>query len=528
MIKNKIINLDCTFRDGGYYNNWFFKKNNIDFYIKNISKTKIKYIEIGFRFFNSKNSGLTAYSNDKFINSLKINNDLKIGVMINATDFIIKNKLEINRLKEVFPKFNNLAFIRIAFHNKDLNNVAKITKFFSNKGPKIILNLMQISELNKIKIIKTLKVINKLNIDAFYIADSFGSLNPGYITYLSKILKRYCKLKLGFHAHDNLSLALKNAQKAIKENFTYIDSTILGMGRGAGNLRTEDIYPYLYKDDKIGIESLKKIKNKIFKPLKKKYKWGTDKYYKFAAKHSIHPSYVQELLNNKNYSRKKTIQILKSLSKIDSTKYNPENLNFYKKSNNNKNINEIKLKDDVLILGSSPKLKIFKNKIEKFCNKLNLSKIAVNLNSVLDSSMIDYRVASHPQRVQMDYMFYKRFNNPLIIPTNVINPKIVNFFRQKKINFFNYNLNVLRKKNISISQKECFLPNYLVLGYTLSLAASRNVKRIFLAGFEGFEKDSFINDESHIVLSLFKKKFKKIDIISITPTKFNIKYHKLF
>ena len=270
MIKNKIINLDCTFRDGGYYNNWFFKKSDIDFYIKNISKTKIKYIEIGFRFFNSKNSGLTAYSSDKFIKSLKINNDLKIGVMINATDFILENKLEINRLKEVFPKFNNLAFIRIAFHNKDLNKVAKITKFFSNKGPKIILNLMQISELNKINILKTLKVINKLNIDAFYIADSFGSLNPGYITNLSKILKRYCKLKLGFHAHDNLSLALKNAQKAIKENFTYIDSTILGMGRGAGNLRTEDIYPYLYEDDKIGIESLKKIKNKIFKSLKKK------------------------------------------------------------------------------------------------------------------------------------------------------------------------------------------------------------------------------------------------------------------
>ena len=48
MIKNKIINLDCTFRDGGYYNNWFFKKTDIDFYIKNISKTKIKYISGSF------------------------------------------------------------------------------------------------------------------------------------------------------------------------------------------------------------------------------------------------------------------------------------------------------------------------------------------------------------------------------------------------------------------------------------------------------------------------------------------------
>ena len=64
---------------------------------------------------------------------------------------------------------------------------------------------------------------------------------------------------------------------------------------------------------------------------------------------------------------------------------------------------------------------------------------------------------------------------------------------------------ILRKKNISASLRECSLPNYLVLGYALSLAVSRKSKRIFLAGFEGFEKDSFINDESHIILSLFKK-----------------------
>ena len=64
---SNIINLDCSFRDGGYYNNWSFKKKEIDFYLKNLSKTNIKYVAIGFRLINSKNSGLTAYSDDKFI-----------------------------------------------------------------------------------------------------------------------------------------------------------------------------------------------------------------------------------------------------------------------------------------------------------------------------------------------------------------------------------------------------------------------------------------------------------------------------
>ena len=443
---SKIINLDCSFRDGGYYNNWSFEKKEIDFYLKNLSKTNIKYVEIGFRLFHSKNSGLTAYSDDRFIKNLGTKNNLKIGVMINASDFILDNKLDFNNLKKTFPKFQNLSFIRIAFHNKDLKNVIKISKFLSNKGPEIMLNLMQISELDNKQILQTLKKINQLKINVFYIADSFGSLNRKYILKISKLLKKNCKFKLGFHAHDNLDLAFSNAIEAIKKNFTYIDSTILGMGRGAGNLKTEEIYSYLYQKDKIGINSLKRIKDKIFRPLMKKYKWGSNKYYKFAAIHSIHPSYVQELINNKNYKKKKFMEILRSLSKIDSTKYNPENLNFYKKTFKNNINDKVKLNDKVLILGSSPKLKTYRNKIKKFCQNSNMTKIAVNLNSILDPNLIDYRVASHPQRIQMDYKFYDNFKNKLVIPINIINPKITNYFKNQKIQILNYGLKILRKK----------------------------------------------------------------------------------
>ena len=91
--------LDCTFRDGGYYNNWSFKKKDINFYLNKISKTKIKYIEIGFRFLNNKKSGLTAYSKDLFLKNLNNKKNLKIGVMINASDFIFGEKLDLKKLK---------------------------------------------------------------------------------------------------------------------------------------------------------------------------------------------------------------------------------------------------------------------------------------------------------------------------------------------------------------------------------------------------------------------------------------------
>ena len=387
---------------------------------------------------------------------------------------------------------------------------------------------MQISELNSNKIRETLKNLRELKIDVFYIADSFGSLKPNDIIKISKILKKNCKFKIGFHAHDNLNLSFENSKNAIKENFNFIDSTMLGMGRGAGNLKTEKIYSYLNRNDDLGKSCLIDINKKIFKKFKKKYKWGTNLYYKFAAENSIHPTYVQELLNNKKYSNKEFFNILKPLAEIESKKYDPENLAQYANyATYNKNYDKNNLKEKVLILGSSPSLVKYKKKIKIFSNKLNLSVIAVNLNKIFEDKFINYRVASHPKRIHMEYTFYKNFNNKFILPFMQINPKILNYFKINKIKFFNYHLKVTRNKNILVKKNICFLPNALALGYALAFAISRKVKKIYLAGFRGFENDSFAKDESEKTIELFKSKYKKIKIISITPTKFNLNYQKL-
>ena len=48
--KNKIKLVDCTLRDGGYHNNWEFKKDLINQYLKVMDDIKVDYVEIGFRF----------------------------------------------------------------------------------------------------------------------------------------------------------------------------------------------------------------------------------------------------------------------------------------------------------------------------------------------------------------------------------------------------------------------------------------------------------------------------------------------
>ena len=89
MKQNKLNILDCTLRDGGYYNNWYFKKELIDEYLRVMDIIQVDYVEIGFRFIDKvRTKGPTAYSDESFLKSLSIPKNLKIGVMINAADFI--------------------------------------------------------------------------------------------------------------------------------------------------------------------------------------------------------------------------------------------------------------------------------------------------------------------------------------------------------------------------------------------------------------------------------------------------------
>ena len=103
-MKNKIEVLDCTLRDGGYYNNWDFSLDLVKDYMKAISLSGVKYIELGFRSFSSKNfRGSNWYTTENYINSLIIPNNLKVSVMVNASQIIMQSDLE-SSVRKLFVK----------------------------------------------------------------------------------------------------------------------------------------------------------------------------------------------------------------------------------------------------------------------------------------------------------------------------------------------------------------------------------------------------------------------------------------
>jgi len=532
-IKKNINILDCTLRDGGYYNNWNFSKDLIQNYIHEISKTNIRYIELGFRFFQRNYSvGLTAYTNDKLINSLTIPEKLNIGVMINVSELTKTSSSPLNQLKKLFPTINKkIKFVRFACHFEEVFLLNDSISWLKKNKIEVFVNIMQSSEI-KIKQIKKVSLFLKnKKIKALYIADSLGSLNPNSLVKIIRSFEKYWKSPMGIHAHNNLNLALINSLTAVKNGFQWIDSTILGMGRGPGNLLTEDILKLI---DNKNNSNINKLKIKYFKKLKKKYQWGPNKYYEIAAKKKIHPTYIQEMLSDERYGSKSYNNTITNLAKADAKKYDPSKLfapdNIYagKPSGSWFPQNDLGQKN-ILIIGPGKSAFRYKSKIEKFIKSNNLFVIAVNTTSSISENLINLRTVCHPKRIVADASFHNKLRTNISMPRSMMPNQLKFFFKHDNKIIFDFGLKIHKKKEINIFKNFCASPKPLVIIYSLSIAVSGKAKKVFLAGFDGLKKDdpNPSEDETSFLINKFKNKNKKFLFRTITKTSHNIPFLKI-
>ena len=94
--------LDCTLRDGGYYNNWSFSKKLVKEYLKTISLTGIDIVELAFRFKNKAKYGDYGHLTEKKITNLNLPENLRYSLMINCKDFISNSKIDLNLINRFF------------------------------------------------------------------------------------------------------------------------------------------------------------------------------------------------------------------------------------------------------------------------------------------------------------------------------------------------------------------------------------------------------------------------------------------
>ena len=87
---------------------------------------------------------------------------------------------------------------------------------------------------------------------------------------------------------------------------------------------------------------------------------------------------------------------------------------------------------------------------------------------------------------------------------------------------YDFGISINLNNEVIIKDKYCILPKPLAISYALSLAIAGNVKRIYLAGFDGFDNSDPFKDETNIILKYFKQKYKKLSLKTLTPSKYNL------
>lgn len=297
-VREDVRVLDATLRDGGLVNNFMFT----DEFVKELYNTNVKagvdYMEFGYKaskdLFDESKFGKWKFSNDDDIRKIvgDNNTDLKLCVMadVGRTDF----KRDI-----VDRKDSPLDMIRIATYIHQMPGAIEMIEYCKNKGYEVTCNIMAISKVQESDVKLALEMIAKTGLDAIYIVDSYGSLVPEQIARITEFYQEVTDkygISLGIHAHNNQQLAFANTIEALKNGVSYLDATMNGMGRGAGNCAMELLLGFLKNPKYSFIPILKFLENHMVKLKEEGVVWGFDIPYMLTGMMNQHPKAAIEAM----------------------------------------------------------------------------------------------------------------------------------------------------------------------------------------------------------------------------------------
>ncbi|MFH1199411.1 MAG: aldolase catalytic domain-containing protein [Candidatus Omnitrophota bacterium] len=297
MFREKIKVLDCTIRDGGLANNHDFSDDFVRATYKALSHAGVDYMEIGYKnskkLFSPKDFGKWKFCDDDIIRKVTdgIESQTKISVMVDV------DRVDMDDVVE--RKDSPVAMVRVASYVKDIDKAIHLINNFADKGYETTVNIMAISRALDNELTECLEQLEEESrAQVIYIVDSFGALYQETIEFLIKKAKGIVKNKeIGIHTHNNQQLAFSNTIEAIIHNANYVDATVYGLGRGAGNCPLELMLGFL-KNPKYDIRPILDLISKEFIPLSKKLEWGYLIPYAITGMFDEHPRSAIELLDS--------------------------------------------------------------------------------------------------------------------------------------------------------------------------------------------------------------------------------------
>lgn len=384
----KINILDCTLREAPI-KDLIIGKEYIQKFINALENSNIDIIECGFLKDMGHREDNTIFQKVEEIEPY-LSSKKQTALYVALVDY---GRYNLKYLKAYDGK--SIDGIRICFKKHEQDVVFEYAKEIKNKGYKVFLQHVDTLSYSDIELLNFIEKVNELNPYAYSIVDTFGSMYAEDLRHIYELVDKNLKneIRLGFHAHNNLMLAVANSQffislANVKREIT-VDASVLGCGRGAGNANTELIAEFLnYKyGAKYNLDELLDIIDILMPKFKKECKWGYSIPYFLSGIHNAHVFNVNHLLKRHNIKSKDLRAIIEKLDDIQKKKYDDTVLerlyveHFNNHIDDSKNINELKniIKNKkVLLLAPGVTIKENKNKILYFINKEHPFVIAIN------------------------------------------------------------------------------------------------------------------------------------------------------
>ena len=525
-MKKKIKVLDVTLRDGGCVIDFNFGNEYMNKILCALEESRVDFIELGYiDSLKGSAQGRTQFISEKVI----YNNFLSVKKPnIKYVAMIDHGKFDPELLE--FKNDKSIDGIRYCFHKEDLKNVVSKCKTIIEKGYQLFIQPMITMRYSESEFSELISIVNtELPFSSgLYIVDSFGEMHFDELLHLFNIAnsKLNKNISLGFHSHNNLQLSYSNVIQLLKvdtDREIMIDSSIMGMGKGAGNLNTELLLEHLncYYNFNYSIDSLLRAIDEVINPIHSEHYWGYSVEYFLSSKYHCTPSYASHFYNKHMLSIDsvaKLLSIIEPHKRISFDKNYAENL--YEQFNNENNVDDTLLIDnlrsivkgkDILVIAPGKSISSYSDKIESFINKRNVVSFSLNMT---DSFSCDFHIVTRQNlKIQPDALH------------KVICSSSVRKFYQGSFGVMDYNKWILFDDD-GVHDSSSVL--------CLNLLLALDVKSIYLAGFDGFD---VINSKNYYSESLrntlspeqaetrnkFYKKFfadlkKKVNLSFVTPS----------
>ena len=310
--------LDCTLRDGGIVVNFDFGSDRMQ-QIKNcLENSGVEYIECGYIDEKKGTEGnRTCFSNEKAIEESFLYSGKKVGVTYVA--MIDYGTFDFDKLDSRTSA--GIDGIRLAFHKENISEAIKAGKAVISKGYDLFIQPMVSMRYSDKEYRELIDLCNRELPEAkgFYVVDSFGQMDNMSILHKLQIADIYVSssMKIGLHAHNNRQMAFSNAcafSNYASKHSLMLDSTIMGMGKGAGNLCTELIAPFLIEEGKkyntIGI--YEQISDYFANQIKET-PWGYCLDYYLSSLYGCTPSYIGIFKKDVRVTTEILVDLLKNI-----------------------------------------------------------------------------------------------------------------------------------------------------------------------------------------------------------------------